>query len=183
MYQILKNIIFEPWPWWIGGPLIGLFVIALLLLERKQLGISSSYQFVCAKVSPFKLDYFKNPKKSQWQFWFVSGMVLGGVLLSFLIGDVNVSVSRDTVATLNEIGVTDLGGYVPVELYNSSSESLLILLIGGLFIGFGARYANGCTAGHAIMGCAQLSVASIIATVCFFTGGIIATYLIIPNLF
>jgi uncharacterized membrane protein YedE/YeeE len=183
MKQIVSDIVFNPWPWWVGGPLIGLFVIALLLLERKQLGISSSYQFICAKVSPFKLDYFKSTKKSQWQFWFVTGMVLGGLLISLLLEEAHVSVSTSTVETLNGIGVTDLEGYVPSQLYNTSTGSLVILLIGGLFIGFGARYANGCTAGHAIMGCAQLSVSSIIATVCFFIGGIIATYLIIPNLF
>jgi Na+/H+ antiporter NhaA len=78
MNEVIEKIIYAPWPWWVGGPLIGIFVIALLLIEGKQLGISSSYQYVCAKLSPIKLDYFKDPEKIAWQFWFAIGLVLGG---------------------------------------------------------------------------------------------------------
>lgn len=180
MNQIIKDLINDPWPWWVGGPLIGLFVIVLLLVEKKQLGISSSYQYICAKVSPLKLDYFKDPGKNAWQFYFIIGVVLGGVIISSAIPAYQVAISDETVSTLENIGVTQQAGFAPAEIYNFSSSSLIILGLGGLFLGFGARYANGCTAGHAIMGCAQLAPSSIITTVFFFVGGLLATYFIIP---
>jgi len=183
MKEFFKDIIYEPWPWWVGGPLIGLFVIALVLLERKQLGISSSFQYVCAKISPFKLDYFKDTTKSVWQFWFVIGLVLGGLFLYNLIPDYEIGISNETVSTLEKLEISKQNGYVPAEVYNVNSVSnILVLLFGGLMIGFGARYANGCTAGHAIMGCALMSPASIVATACFFVGGLLATYFILPIL-
>jgi len=183
MRELLNKIIYEPWPWWVGGPLIGLFVIALLLIEKKQLGISSSYQYICAKLSPIKIDYFKQPEKSAWQFWFVVGLIIGGVIIQFSIPSYHVKISRESLATLQSIGIREQVGFVPTELYQFSSTSLGILAVGGLFIGFGSRYANGCTAGHAIMGCAQASPSSIVATICFFIGGLLATHFIVPFLF
>lgn len=183
MTELLNKMIYEPWPWWVGGPLIGFFVIALLLLEKKQLGISSSYQYICAKLSPIDLDYFRQPEKSAWQFWFVIGLVIGGVIIQLTVPSYHVEISTESLATLDAIGIHKQDGFVPVELYQFSTLSIGILAIGGLLIGFGARYANGCTAGHAIMGCAQASPSSIIATICFFIGGLLATHFIIPFLF
>lgn len=181
MKTLINDIIVEPWPWYIGGPLIGLFVIVLLLLQKKQLGISSSFQYICAGLSPIKLDYFKIDLKTiSWQFWFVGGMVLGGVLIFEFLPTYRVDVSKQTISTLTEIGITNFDGFVPDIIYNSSVKSALILLFGGVLIGFGSRYANGCTAGHAIMGCAQLAPSSIISTVFFFAGGLLATYFILP---
>ena len=183
MNKIINSIIYEPWPWWVGGPLIGIFVLVLFLLERKQLGISSSFQYICAKISPFKLEYFKDPQKVSWQFWFVIGLVLGGIVLFYLNPSYQIAISQNTLRDLNELGVQEQKGFVPTELYQFNLSSGLVLLFGGLAIGFGARYANGCTAGHAIMGCAQLSLASIVSTVFFFVGGLLATYLILPLIF
>lgn len=183
MEAVYKYVIEEPWPWWVGGPLIGLFVIALLALERKQLGISSSYQYICGTISPWKLDYFKDLTKSKWQFYFVVGLTVGGVAISLVNPAYQIDISERTVQHLSAIGIEKQPGFAPTELYSFSFKSILILLAGGLAIGFGARYAGGCTAGHAIMGCSQLAPASIIATVCFFVGGLIASYLIIPFIF
>lgn len=183
MKELVNEIIYSPWPWWVGGPLIGVFVIVLLLIERKPLGISSSYQYICSKLSPISLDYFKNPEKNAWQFFFVIGLIVGGGLLFYLNPAYEVGISPETVQTLNSIGVEQQVGFAPAELYNFSGSSLVYLGIGGLFLGFGARYADGCTAGHAIMGCAQLAPASILSTVFFFVGGLISTYFIIPLLF
>ena len=95
-----------------------------------------------------------------------------------------IDISPNTVSDLEGLGIEQQLGYVPAELYSiGSAANIFVLLTGGFFIGFGARYANGCTAGHAIMGCALLSPASIISTACFFLGGLIATYLIIPLIF
>lgn len=180
MEKIYQLVVIEPWPWWVGGPLIGAFVIALLLLERKQLGISSSFQGICSSLSPIKFDYFKNVEKTYWQIWFAAGLILGGLVIFYIVPVYQVDVSDETWVTLSDLSINEQLGYVPAELYGSNIQSLFILFVGGLSIGFGARYANGCTAGHAIMGCAQLSTASIISTVCFFIGGLVATYFILP---
>ena len=182
MKEIVHNLIYEPWPWYIGGPLIGLFVIALILLEKKQLGISSSNQFICAKISPIKLDYFNKPEKNRWQFFFVIGLVLGGIIIHQLVPTYEIAITEGAQSKLSEIGVQSQAGFVPKELYNFQPASIAYLLIGGIFLGFGARYANGCTAGHAIMGISQLAPSSIISTVCFFIGGLLSTYFIIPLL-
>ena len=180
MNQIVKDIICKPWPWWVGGPLIGLFVILLLVIERKQLGISSSYQYICSRLSPWKLDYFKDPSKIAWQFYFVIGLVLGGAILYSLNPSYEIGISEETVTSLKQIGIEKQKGFAPAEIYNFSATSLIFIGIGGVLLGFGARYAGGCTAGHAIMGCAQLAPSSIITTICFFIGGLFATYFIIP---
>ncbi|MCB9224082.1 MAG: YeeE/YedE family protein [Crocinitomicaceae bacterium] len=180
MNQLYDIIFVKPWPWWVGGPLIGIFVILLLIIERKQLGISSSYQYICAKVSPWKLDYFKEPEKNAWQFFFILGVIAGGAILSFLTPAYEIGISEETIVTLDQIGIHEQKGFAPAEIYNFSTSSLLVIGLGGVLLGFGARYANGCTAGHAIMGCAQLAPSSIITTIGFFVGGLLATYLIIP---
>lgn len=183
MKEIFNSILYGPWPWYVGGPLIGVFVLLLLVIEKKQLGISSSYNFICAKLSPLKLDYLKDISRARWQFYFVIGLVLGGVVIFYLNPSYVVEISDESVATLSTLGIEKQAGFVPKELYNLSSGSVIWLLIGGLFLGFGARYANGCTAGHAIMGVSQLAPASIIATVCFFIGGLIATHFVLPLIF
>jgi uncharacterized protein len=180
MNELINSIIYEPWPWWVGGPLIGVFVIVLLLLERKQLGISSSYDYICGKMAPINLSYFKDSNKSKWQFFFVIGLMAGGTILFYLNPAYEIAVSEESLATLSSLGIEQQTGFVPKELYNFSTSSTVFLLLGGFSLGFGARYANGCTAGHAIMGVAQFAPSSIIATTCFFIGGLFATHLIIP---
>lgn len=183
MSEIINKIITEPWPWWVGGPLIGIFVFVFLWTEGKELGISSSYQYICSRLFPLNLEYLKGSLSAgKWQTIFIAGMILGGVLLYFLIPEYSISISEDAKRRLSEIGVSDFTGYVPKELYNWNGKQLTALIIGGLLLGFGARYANGCTAGHAIVGMAKLAPSSIIATLCFFIGGLTATYLIVPLL-
>lgn len=183
MKDLLHSIIYDPWPWYVGGPLIGLTVVLLLFFEEKQLGISSSFQYICGKIAHFNLSYFKGLDKIEWQLFFVIGMIFGGFIFHIFIPSYYISISEDTIRLLNEYGIEKQQGFAPKELFNSSLNNLLILLIGGFCIGFGARYAQGCTAGHAIMGVAQLSKASILATVAFFVGGLIATYFLIPLFF
>lgn len=180
---MLEALIFEPWPWYIGGPAIGLFVTLLLLIESKQLGISSSFPFVCSKISPIKFDYFKNQDKNAWQFWFTVGLILAGFLVGIGLPAYEVAISSATTDQLYAIGISPQYGFVPQELFQFSTQSVVLLAIGGLCIGFGARYANGCTAGHAIMGFAQFAPTSITATISFFVGGLIATYFILPYQF
>jgi len=111
-------------------------------------------------------------------------MIIGGSILYFGgFTTETIAISDATSETLKGIGLTNLNGYAPTELYTFAFPQVLVLAVGGFVIGFGSRYAGGCTAGHSIMGIAQLAPSSIIATVGFFAGGLISTYLIVPYLF
>ncbi|MBK9592025.1 MAG: YeeE/YedE family protein [Crocinitomicaceae bacterium] len=182
MNELLNQLIYESWPWYIGGPLIGIFAISVLLLERKALGVSSSFEQFCSVALPAG-ESRNFILKDTWQIWFVFGMVLGGAVL-FLSGLTvdSVAISEGAKSVLTEQGLTDLTGYAPKELYTFAIPQAIILVIGGFVIGFGARYAGGCTAGHSIMGIAQLAPSSIISTIGFFVGGLISTYLIVPQI-
>ena len=176
----LEQLLFESWPWYIGGPAIGLFAIAVLLIERKALGVSSSFEQFCAVALPAG-ESRNFILKDTWQIWFVSGMILGGSILHFGGFAVeSIAISDATVDTLTTLGLTNLNGYAPVELYTFAFPQIAVLALGGFVIGFGARYAGGCTAGHSIMGIAQLAPSSILSTVGFFIGGLISTYLVVP---
>lgn len=154
----------EPLAWYIAGPLIGLIVPILLLVKEKQFGVSSSYRFIWAKINK-KQEYFNyNEESDRWQFHFVLGLIATGLIYSSFGYDSNLIATT----TLN----SNLNFY--------SLNNWIIFLLGGVFIGFGSRYANGCTAGHCIMGLSQFSVASLVATFAFFVGGIIATYIVLP---
>ena len=76
---------------------------------------------------------------------------------------------------------------VPTEMYNleaiTSLKGLILLIIGGLLVGFGTRYAGGCTSGHAITGLSSLQKPSLIAVIGFFIGGLIMTNFILPIIF
>jgi len=158
----------EPLAWYIAGPLLGLIVPLLLILIEKQFGVSSSYRYIGSKIFK-KVEYFTvNKGVDKWQFHFALGLILAGIYALFFY-----DLSVDSSSTVNY-------GKMAATIY--SEGHVLYFLIGGIFIGFGARYANGCTAGHCIMGVSQFSVSSIIATVCFFIGGLIASYILIPIL-
>lgn len=185
LYELLLN----PIPWYIAGPLIGLTVPLLLIIGNKTFGISSSFQHMCAAVLPKKFPYFNYDwwKDGKWHLQLSLGIVLGGVLAAlFIPADYSINLSTNTISSLKEMGLTDFSGFVPVEIFNFESlgsfYGILILVVGGFLIGFGTRYAGGCTSGHAISGLASLQKASLIAVIGFFIGGIISTYLILPNI-
>lgn len=185
MYELLL----KPMPWYIAGPLIGLTVPLLLIVGNKTFGISSSFQHVCAAILPKKFPYFNYDwwKQGKWHLQLSMGIILGGVLAAFFIPeDYVIDLSSSTITTLQENGITNFYGFVPVEVFNwenlMSVPGFLILVVGGFLIGFGTRYAGGCTSGHAITGLATLQKASLIAVIGFFVGGILSTYLILPNL-
>ena len=79
-----------------------------------------------------------------------------------------------------------MSGLAPNDIFNFSSlltvKGFIMMVIGGFLVGFGTRYANGCTSGHSIMGISNLQLSSLIATCCFFAGGLIMTWLILPTL-
>ncbi len=176
----------KPWPWYIAGPLIGLMVPLLLVIGNKTLGVSSSLRHICAACIPFNIPFFKYEwKKEAWNLVFVGGIFLGGwIAAKFLSNPHPMQVNNQLMSTLRQYGISDHSGMVPVDLFNWPSlftmRGSILMLGGGFLIGFGTRYAGGCTSGHSIMGLSNLQLPSLVATCCFMAGGFIMTLLILP---
>jgi uncharacterized membrane protein YedE/YeeE len=184
--KIMIEILLNPWPWYVAGPLIGLTVPALLLLGNKSFGISSSLRHICAACVPAKIPFFNyNWKKETWNLVFVLGATIGGYIAVTLLADPNpIIVHEDLIAYLSNYGITDYDGLLPTELFSWSSlftaRGFVMIVVGGFMIGFGTRYAGGCTSGHSIMGLSALQWPSLVATCCFMVGGIIMANFILP---
>ena len=176
----------QPWPWYIAGPVIGLMVPALLLIGNKNLGISSSLRHICAACLPTKIPFFQyNWKKEIWNLFFVTGVLMGGYIAATLLASPDpVQVNAKLLTELQQYGITDHTYLIPVEIFNWSSlltlKGFLLMIIGGFLVGFGTRYAGGCTSGHSIMGLSNLQLSSLIATICFMAGGFIMANLLMP---
>lgn len=185
MEQIIRNIS-SPWPWYVAGPLIGLMVPLLLLIGNKSFGISSSLRHICAACFPANIPFFKYDwKKEVWNLFFVGGILVGGLIAATLLPAPNhVRVSEQLVAELNTYGVSDFSGLVPAELFCWNNlftlKGFLLMVVGGFLIGFGTRYAGGCTSGHSIMGLSTWQWPSLLATCCFMAGGFLMAHLILP---
>ena len=184
---MIFDILNKPLAWYIAGPLIGLMVPLLYVIGNKDFGISSSFRHACATVLPKSIPYFNYDwkEKGGWNLKFALGILLGGILAQFTIPDnYHIDLATSTIQTLKGYGITDFSGFVPKELFTWNNvltlQGISFMIIGGIMIGFGTRYASGCTAGHGITGMANLQKASLIATVSFFAGGMITTYFIIP---
>lgn len=184
------NWIYEPWPWYVSGPMIA-FIMFLLIMVGKNFGMSSSLRTMCAICGAGnKVDFFKFDWKSQkWNLVVVLGAVIGGFIGShFLSPDTAVAIHPETIANLKSLGFESAGAsYLPKELFDTSAllsiKNVLLLAIGGLLVGFGARYAGGCTSGHAISGLSNLQLPSLIAVMGFFIGGLVMIHFIFPLLF
>lgn len=182
----MLEFIKQPWPWYVAGPLIGLTVPALLILGNKSFGISSSLRHICASCMPANIPFFKyNWKKEVWNLFFVFGIFLGGVLTAnFLLQPDAVEVHPNLASELATYGITNFDHLVPKEILNWESlfslRGFFLMVVGGFLVGFGTRYAGGCTSGHAIMGLSNLQVPSLIATLSFMIGGILMANWILP---
>jgi uncharacterized protein len=180
------NILTQPWPWYVSGPLIGLMVPTLLILGNKTFGISSSLRHICAACIPTKSEFFKYDWRAEsWNIIFALGIVIGGFVAGYLFQNPEpVRISENTVNDLNAMGIKNYDGLIPQELFNFQSllsiKGFILMIVGGFFVGFGTRYAGGCTSGHAIMGLSNLQLPSLIATICFFVGGLAMTWFILP---
>ena len=178
----------QPWPWYIAGPLIGLTVPALLLIGNKTFGVSSSLRHICAACIPAKIPFFQYDwKKESWNLFFVAGIVIGGLLVARFLADPNpVQVNPTLMAQLATYGITDHSVLLPRDLFNweslLSARGLVFTVAGGFLVGFGTRYAGGCTSGHSIMGLSTLQWPSLVATICFMAGGFFVTNLVLPYL-
>jgi hypothetical protein len=181
------DLLSTSWPWYVAGPIIGLMVPALLLLTGKAFGISSSLKHTCAATLPTKAEYFQYDWRASglWNLIFVAGIFLGGILAVQVFGGGGpTGISEATQTDLRALGLTDFSGLVPPELFSWSALStpagFVAIVVGGFLVGFGARYAGGCTSGHAIMGLASLQLPSLIAVIGFFIGGLTTTYFLLP---
>ncbi len=184
------NWIYEPWPWYVGGILIAL-VMLFLLLFGKSFGFSDNLRTLCTiagadEYAPFfKFDW----QTRKWNLFFLVGAFLGGFISVHWLtaDDYVVQISAETIAAIKELGFSEPNGFVPEELASyealSSFKNLAILAVGGLLVGFGARWAGGCTSGHAISGISDLQPASLLAVVGFFIGGLVMTHLLMPLIF
>src|SRR5690606_21437555 len=184
------SFILNPWPWYVSGPLIAL-VMALLLYYGKTFGMSSNLKTMCTMFRADRFsDFFKMDWKEQsWNLVVVLGAIIGGfIAVTFLSNDAVTDLNPKTVSELSALGFENAGAtLVPNELYSleaiTSGKGLIILIVGGLLVGFGTRYADGCTSGHAITGLSSLQKPSLIAVIGFFIGGLIMTNFILPLLF
>ncbi len=182
---IMIEIIKQPWPWWISGPLIGLTVPILLILGNKAFGVSSSLRHICAACIPANIQFFKyNWKKEIWNLFFVAGILLGALITWNWLSDHQMTINPKLLNELNSYGISDSKQLVPAEIVNwnalLSIKGILFIVIGGFLVGFGTRYAEGCTSGHAIMGLSNLQWPSLVATCSFMAGGFIVANFILP---
>ncbi len=187
IFEIIKG----PWHWSVSGSLIAL-VMFLLLRSGGEFGVSSNLRTLCTICGAGKFSSFFRFewREGIWNLVFIAGSIIGGFLSAkFLISDHHSVISIETMEHLNALDLGainsngNLAAYVPTAFANPSPSMLLILLVGGLLVGFGARYAGGCTSGHAISGLSNLQIPSLMAVAGFFAGGLLMTWFIIPFIF
>ena len=183
----MMELIRQPWPWYVAGPLIGLVVPFVYWYGGRKWGVSQSLQHMCAALLPRRIEYFTYDwrKQGAWSLAMIVGTLAGGYLGGRLLStpDDVVAISQATRADLAELGIRDFSGMLPSDVF--SLEALLtpagfvLVLVGGFLVGFGARYANGCTSGHAISGLANFQLSSLLAVLGFFAGGLISAHLLL----
>lgn len=182
------DFLYKPWPWYVAGTVIGLTVPLLLMMGNKRLGISSSLRHICAACVPASIPLFKYDwKKEIWNLYFATGVLLGGFIGGVVFANPDpVAISESTLAYIQTFGVSRQTGLMPVEIFNwnelFTSRGFILMIVGGFLVGFGTRYARGCTSGHGITGLAALQWPSLVATASFFGGGIVFSYYILPYL-
>ena len=189
------DFLFQPWHWAFSGVMI-VVVMFLLIYSGKKFGVSTSFQTMCniAGAGRFS-DYFKYDWRSQsWLLLFVLGSIIGGWIASdLMIHDEPIALSQATINDLSILGVSAPGlkghssSLLPMDLFSietlSSAKGIILFVIGGFLIGFGTRYAGGCTSGHAITGLSNLQLPSLVAVIGFFIGGLAMTHLLFPLIF
>lgn len=182
MIEVLK----QPWPWWISGPLIGLTVPVLLIAGNKAFGLSSSLRHICAACFPSNISLFKYDwKKEAWNLFFAVGILIGSFVAWNWLSDYHqTTINNKLLSELNNYGINNYSQVVPLEVINwqalFSLKGIILVIVGGFFVGFGTRYGEGCTSGHAISGLSNLQWPSLVATISFMAGGFIVSNFLLP---
>ena len=184
------DFILQPWPWYVAGSMIALVMFLLFYLGR-AFGVSSNLETICAMGGAGKLvDFFKfDWKAKSWNLMFILGAVIGGFISNqWLTPDESVLLNPQTIQDLSDIGFQNAGAqYLPDEIFSTenlfSLKGFLILIVAGVLVGFGTRYAGGCTSGHAITGLSNMELPSLISVTGFFIGGMIMTWVLLPLIF
>jgi uncharacterized protein len=182
MNEFLK----QPWPWYVAGALIGLIVPALLILGNKHFGISANLRHACAAFFPANIKFFKYDwKKEIWNLFFVVGILAGAFLAAHYLSDGRaIRVNPNLIAEVKSYGINDTASILPAEIFSWKSlltlRGIILLVGGGFLVGFGTRYAGGCTSGHSIMGLSNLQLPSLVATISFMAGGFLMANLLLP---
>lgn len=176
-----------PWPWYVSGPLLGLMVPILLILGNKNFGISSTLRHVCAAALPVKAEYFTGYdwRSKAWNLVLALGVVIGAAVAVLILGGNEApAVTPAAVELFRSWDVQAPTALQPPEVFAVpgvfSARALVSLVLGGFLVGFGTRYANGCTSGHAIMGLSLLNPGSLVATLGFFAGGLLVSNFVLP---
>ena len=184
------DLILQPWPWFVSGPLIA-FILFILLMVGKKFGMSSNLRTLCAiggagkTASFFDFDW----KAQRWNLIVALGVLIGGfIAANFLSITDAVNLNPEVIGELHELGIKSAGmEYLPSELYSNAVfgnlKSMSILIVAGILVGFGTRYAGGCTSGHAISGLSNLEIPSLVAVIGFFIGGLMMVHFLFPLIF
>lgn len=181
----------QTWSWWFSGMMIALVMTGLLFLG-KSFGVSATLRTACAAIGGGrKFSFFDyNWKDSLWNIVFILGSLIGGFIAAqwLTVPGEAVSISGSTISDLQALGVnTNTGSYAPEDVFSWKGlltlKGFIIMVVGGFLVGFGARYAGGCTSGHAISGLSNLQVPSLIAVIGFFIGGLFMTHILLPIIF
>ena len=185
----MLEFISQPWAWWVSGIVIA-STMFLLLFFGQSFGFSSNLRTICAAAGGGKFVKFFdfNWRSQMWNLVFLVGAILGGFITKqFLSDGAPVIISESTISDLSKLGFAAPTSAQPDELFSMealfSFKGFLILALGGLMVGFGSRYAGGCTSGHAIQGLADLQLPSLIAVIGFFIGGLLMTFVLFPLIF
>ena len=185
----MLELIKQPWHWAVAGTLIGLIVPTLLLIGNKKLGVSSSMRHLCAICIPKNIPFFNYEwKKEIWNLFFVVGILLGGFIAAqFLTNPNEIVIAESTKEILAGYGITDFSQLMPTQIFSVENiftlRGFFFFVVGGFLVGFGSRYAGGCTSGHSIMGIATFQLPSLLATCCFMIGGFFTANVILPIIF
>lgn len=183
---MIPDLLSRPWPWFVTGPLIGLFAPLLLVVGNRVFGVSNTLRHMCAPLSR-GLEYFEYDwrKDGGWNLAFAAGILVGGFVAGVLLRNPHpIEIAGATRLSLAALGIHDFAGLAPAEIFNwsalATARGLSMILGGGFLVGFGTAYAGGCTSGHGISGIADLQPASMLALAGFFAGGIAATWFLLP---
>jgi uncharacterized membrane protein YedE/YeeE len=185
----MLDFLTQPWPWWFSGVIISA-VMFLMLFFGKSFGFSSNLRTICTMAGAGKrVKFFDFDWKTQsWNLIFLVGAIIGGYIANNYLNDgADFQIVESTAKDLAELGFAKANEVQPLELFSWDAlltlKGFAVLAIGGLLVGFGSRYAGGCTSGHAISGISNLQLPSLIAVIGFFIGGLLMTHLIFPLIF